>query len=146
MKTFSVFPTMLDTQSAIVRCVLFLQANSCISLSKFSFRDSWLSCCFMPGVGNLRPAGRIQPRQGKASGPQHLHQIVVTVWPTYNGTVLYFINLPSLQLIVWILTRNYLWQGFSNFFVLQPIFKKFFLGDPLMDSPDVNDTCKRPIS
>jgi len=23
---------------------------------------------------------------------------------------------------------------------------KFFLGDPLMDSLDINDTCKRPIS
>jgi len=38
--------------------------------------------------------------QGMASGPQPLHQIVITVWPAYNGTVLYFINLPSLQLIV----------------------------------------------
>jgi len=36
-------------------------------------------------------------------------------------------------------------QGFSNFLVLRPISKKFFLGDPLMDSLDVNDTCKCPI-
>jgi len=41
---------------------------------------------------------------------------------------------------------RHLVQGFSNFFVLRPHFKKFFLGNPLMDSLDVNDTCKRPIS
>ena len=47
-----------------------------------------------------RGAGQPTARQGKTSGPQPFYQIVVTVWPVYNGTVLYFINLPSLQLIV----------------------------------------------
>jgi len=36
-------------------------------------------------------------------------------------------------------------QGFSNFLFCDPIFKKFFLGDPLMDILDINDTCKCPI-
>jgi len=44
--------------------------------------------------------GQPTARQGKASGPQPLHQIVVTVWSVFDGTVLYFINLPSLQLII----------------------------------------------
>jgi len=54
---------MLDTQTAIVLCVLFLQPNSCISLSKFTFRNSWLSCCFMPGWATYGPrAGSGPPR------------------------------------------------------------------------------------
>jgi len=40
-----------------------------------------------------------------------------------------------------------LFQGFSNFFVLGPHLKKsFFCAAPLMDSLDVNDTCKRLIT
>jgi len=36
-------------------------------------------------------------------------------------------------------------QGFSNFFVLRP-HKRFFYVTPLMDSFDVNDTCEGVIT
>ena len=36
--------------------------------------------------------------------------------------------------------------GLLKLFVLRPHFEKGFLGEPLIYSLDVNDTCKRPVS
>jgi len=37
-----------------------------------------------------RGAGQPTARQGKSSGPQPLYQIVVTVWPAYSGSVIFY--------------------------------------------------------
>jgi len=37
-----------------------------------------------------RGAGQLTARQGKSSDPQPLHQIVVTVWPAYSGSVIFY--------------------------------------------------------
>jgi len=37
-----------------------------------------------------RGAGQLTARQGKSSDPQPLHQIVVTVWPAYCGSVIFY--------------------------------------------------------
>jgi len=57
-ETFSIFPTMSDTQTTIVLCVLFAR-KSCISLSNIWFRKSSLSTGVQPGggghLGHLSP-------------------------------------------------------------------------------------------
>ena len=43
--------------------------------------------------------------------------------------------------------KQWLNQGFSNFFVLRPRFRnRFFNATPLIENLDVNDTCEHPIT